>query len=185
MLATVQSLEPAGVGARNLGECIALQLRQLDPRHPGARHRDPGGARASGSGRRPAARAAAPPAALQRERSGNGARAGALLPSAPRRRGQSGAGRVRHSRCLRAPHRSRLDRRDQPGDRAARARQPELCQPDFARARSCHAAHPAAGGALADAQPGNPQRDADQGGALHRAAPDQLFRASARRRWSR
>jgi RNA polymerase sigma-54 factor len=29
ILTLVQSLEPAGVGARNLGECIALQLRQL------------------------------------------------------------------------------------------------------------------------------------------------------------
>ena len=35
VLAAVQSLEPAGVGARNLGECIALQLRQLDPSTPG------------------------------------------------------------------------------------------------------------------------------------------------------
>jgi RNA polymerase sigma-54 factor len=35
VLAAVQSLEPAGVGARNLGECIALQLRQLDPATPG------------------------------------------------------------------------------------------------------------------------------------------------------
>src|SRR5580698_3378958 len=34
VLAVVQSLEPAGVGARNLGECIALQLRQLDPETP-------------------------------------------------------------------------------------------------------------------------------------------------------
>jgi RNA polymerase sigma-54 factor len=34
VLAAVQSLEPAGVGARNLGECIALQLRQLDPETP-------------------------------------------------------------------------------------------------------------------------------------------------------
>lgn len=34
-LAAVQSLEPAGVGARNLGECIALQLRQLHPETPG------------------------------------------------------------------------------------------------------------------------------------------------------
>jgi RNA polymerase sigma-54 factor len=34
VLAIVQSLEPAGVGARNLGECIALQLRQLDPATP-------------------------------------------------------------------------------------------------------------------------------------------------------
>src|SRR5450631_1402558 len=34
VLALVQSLEPAGVGARNLGECIALQLRQLHPDTP-------------------------------------------------------------------------------------------------------------------------------------------------------
>src|SRR5271165_524021 len=34
VLGAVQSLEPAGVGARNLGECIALQLRQLHPDTP-------------------------------------------------------------------------------------------------------------------------------------------------------
>src|SRR5208282_4068388 len=34
ILSLVQSLEPAGVGARNLGECIALQLRQLHPDTP-------------------------------------------------------------------------------------------------------------------------------------------------------
>jgi RNA polymerase sigma-54 factor len=34
VLKIVQSLEPVGVGARNLGECIALQLRQLDPETP-------------------------------------------------------------------------------------------------------------------------------------------------------
>jgi RNA polymerase sigma-54 factor len=34
VLSIVQSLEPAGVGARNLGECIALQLRQLAPDTP-------------------------------------------------------------------------------------------------------------------------------------------------------
>ena len=34
ILATVQSLEPAGVGARNLSECIVLQLRQLDATTP-------------------------------------------------------------------------------------------------------------------------------------------------------
>ena len=35
VLATVQGLEPAGVGARNLAECLALQLRQIDPQTPG------------------------------------------------------------------------------------------------------------------------------------------------------
>jgi RNA polymerase sigma-54 factor len=34
VLSIVQSLEPAGVGARNLSECIALQLQQLDPSSP-------------------------------------------------------------------------------------------------------------------------------------------------------
>ncbi|MDP9066444.1 MAG: RNA polymerase factor sigma-54 [Pseudomonadota bacterium] len=35
VLAAVQSLEPAGVGARSLGECIVLQLRLLDADTPG------------------------------------------------------------------------------------------------------------------------------------------------------
>ena len=35
VLTAVQSLEPAGIGARSLGECIALQLRQLHPDTPG------------------------------------------------------------------------------------------------------------------------------------------------------
>jgi RNA polymerase sigma-54 factor len=35
VLGQVQSLDPAGVGARSIGECIALQLKQLDPQTPG------------------------------------------------------------------------------------------------------------------------------------------------------
>jgi RNA polymerase sigma-54 factor len=35
VLARVQSLDPTGVGARSLGECIELQLRQLDAATPG------------------------------------------------------------------------------------------------------------------------------------------------------
>ena len=31
-------MDPAGVGARSVSECIELQLRQLDPRHAGTRH---------------------------------------------------------------------------------------------------------------------------------------------------
>ena len=34
-LACVQALDPPGVGARSVGECIELQLRQLDPATPG------------------------------------------------------------------------------------------------------------------------------------------------------
>jgi len=79
--AAVQSLEPAGVGARNLGECIALQLRQL---HPDTRRgTSPSGrARTPGFVAGPAARALAAPASLQRGRPRDGARAGAKLPSA-------------------------------------------------------------------------------------------------------
>jgi RNA polymerase sigma-54 factor len=35
LLHVVQHLDPAGVGARNLAECVALQLEQLDPATPG------------------------------------------------------------------------------------------------------------------------------------------------------
>jgi RNA polymerase sigma-54 factor len=35
VLTVVQALDPAGVGARSVGECIELQLRQLDPATPG------------------------------------------------------------------------------------------------------------------------------------------------------
>ena len=35
VLAGVQALDPPGVGARSVGECIELQLRQLDPATPG------------------------------------------------------------------------------------------------------------------------------------------------------
>ena len=34
-LAGVQALDPPGIGARSVGECIELQLRQLDPSTPG------------------------------------------------------------------------------------------------------------------------------------------------------
>jgi RNA polymerase sigma-54 factor len=34
-LADVQALDPPGIGARSVGECIELQLRQLDPSTPG------------------------------------------------------------------------------------------------------------------------------------------------------
>ncbi|MBM4221525.1 MAG: RNA polymerase factor sigma-54, partial [Gammaproteobacteria bacterium] len=34
-LAKVQALDPVGIGARDLGECLRLQLQQLDPGEPG------------------------------------------------------------------------------------------------------------------------------------------------------
>src|SRR6185369_12735906 len=35
MLRIVQGFDPIGVGARDLGECVTLQLRVLDPATPG------------------------------------------------------------------------------------------------------------------------------------------------------
>ena len=35
VLAIIQQFDPPGVGARNVGECVELQLRQLDPTTPG------------------------------------------------------------------------------------------------------------------------------------------------------
>src|SRR5207245_1507710 len=35
VLMRVQALDPSGVGARSVAECIELQLRQLDPETPG------------------------------------------------------------------------------------------------------------------------------------------------------
>jgi RNA polymerase sigma-54 factor len=35
VLKHIQAMDPAGVGARSVGECIELQLRQLDPETPG------------------------------------------------------------------------------------------------------------------------------------------------------
>ncbi|RMA79445.1 RNA polymerase factor sigma-54 [Umboniibacter marinipuniceus] len=34
ILHLIQSFDPIGVGARDLGECIALQLSEMDPKHP-------------------------------------------------------------------------------------------------------------------------------------------------------
>ena len=86
----------AGAGRRRCPQPGRMHCAAAAPArsgHAGARRRDSGGARAPGSGRRPAVGAAAPAVALQRRRSGNGAGAGALLPSAPRRGGQ-----LRHRR---------------------------------------------------------------------------------------
>ena len=79
---------------------------------------------------------------------------------------QPGQGGIRHSGRVRAPHRPRLDRRDQSGDAAARAPQPELRESHRPQREPRQHAHAAAGGALAAEEPRDPQRDADEGGAL-------------------
>ncbi len=75
---------------------------------------------------------------------------------------------------------ARLGGRDQCRDAAARAPQPELRQPHRAQRQPRQHARAAAGGALAAQEPGDPPRDAHQGGALDRRAPDASSSSTAR-----
>jgi RNA polymerase sigma-54 factor len=159
VLAAVQSLEPAGVGARNLGECIALQLRQLHADTP--------------------ARDIAIRVALEHLDLVAGCQLVLL-----RRQLRCSEGDLEMALALvRSCH-------PRPGA-AVNPAQAEYVIPDVfvrrtdhgwiveinqASARSRHAADAIAGSAVADAQPRDPQRDLDQGGPLHRTAPDQLLR---------
>ena len=74
-----------------------------------------------------------------------------------------------------------LDRRAEQRRLAATAGESELCGLARPGRRSMHcAAHATAGGALADTQPGDPQRDAAQGRAHDRATAERLPRARRR-----
>ena len=170
VLRHVQAMDPAGVGARSVSECIELQLRQLDPDTPGRDTALRDRRQLSRSSRGPAVRAAA--TSVARHRRGNGARAGAgaRLPAAPRLERAFRARRIHRARRVRAPYRARLGGRDQSREPAAHPRQPKLRRSHRPLRRSRDAAHAVAGSALADSQPGNPQRNAAQSGALHRAA---------------
>ena len=95
-----------------------------------------------------------------------------------RRADQLRAARIRGARCIRAPYRRRLDRRDEFRHAAEGARERRLCQPHRTQCRPRHHAHAAAGGALAAEEPGDTPRHAAQGRPLHR-------RAAAASSWSR
>ena len=60
VLAFVQTLDPTGVGARTVAECICLQLAQLEPATPGRELALAHRARPPAGGRRPRPRRAAP-----------------------------------------------------------------------------------------------------------------------------
>jgi hypothetical protein len=168
VLAFIHTLDPAGVGARNAAECICLQLAQLEPATTG---RDLALAIARDHLQHVADRNFI---ALRRLCDGDEDLLQAALslirgcnprPGSAFAGGQAGyiVGRVR----------KRTDQglvgRDQPpqyrGSRTTRAMR------TGAIGRLRHAACAAAGGALADPQPRDPQRDAAQGRALDRAAP--------------
>ncbi len=181
VLRLVQTLDPAGIAARNLSECLALQLRTLHPDTPGLRlalaiadkHLDLLADREL--------------TLLRRELSasddelGAGRGAGARTASASGRHRQQREGRIRGARCVRAPHRSRLDRRSEQLHAAARAPQPELCRHARPRRRAFLHARAAAGSALAAQEPRDPQRNAHEGGAQHRRTPDAPSSSTAKR----
>ena len=177
VLRIVQALDPPGIGARSVSECLELQLRQLDPATPGyataieiARHHLELVAERELT-------------LLKRElrTTRGGARqcagAGALVPPAPRLDRQRRQRRIRGARCVRAPHRARLGGRAQPGDPAARTPQSGLRQPHRPQRQPREHARAAAGSALAAQEPGDPPRDAHEGRPLDRRAPDGLPRA--------
>ena len=135
-LARVQSLDPAGVGARDLAECIRIQLEQLDAGTP--------------------ARALA----LRIAADGLDAVASRELDQLRRRLEVSEAELAealqRHPGRVRPPAGRPLDRRGQQLRRTPPASQPGLRRPAQGGGWPRDTAPPVAGGALPRAQPGNP-----------------------------
>jgi RNA polymerase sigma-54 factor len=82
VLHRIQQFEPAGIGARNLGECLLLQLRQLPPK-PLARRSPAPGHRLHRPARQPRLQPADAPHEAQGRRAAPGHRAGAKPQSAP------------------------------------------------------------------------------------------------------
>ena len=178
VLALVQSLDPPGVGARSVGECIELQLRQLDPETPGLLLAMQIAQQHLELRRRPRAVPAAARAACHRRRAGRGAGAGALLPSAARRASISAGAaeyvipdvfvrRTEHGWAVEINSATLPRVRLNQGYASLIGR------------NASHATHarPASGGALAAQEPRDPQRDADEGGALHRRTAGRIPRA--------
>src|SRR5450755_2873206 len=169
VLCVVQMLDPPGVGARSVSECLLLQLEQLAPATPGlaiaksiARHHLE-------------LLAERELTALRRELRASDedlATAVALVRGChPRQRRRiCGAG------CVRAPYTARLVGRNQRGDLAKGAAESGLRQSGRTQQQSRQHAHAAAGGALAAQEPRDPQRHLDQGCPLDRRAPDGVSR---------
>ena len=163
VLAFIQTLDPAGVGARNAAECICLQLAQLEPETTG---RDLALVIARDHLQEVADRNFI---ALRRLCDGGRGPAAGRAVADPRLQSAAGIhvrgrpGGVHRPGRVREAHRPGLGRRDQPGLGAAAQGQPGLCEPGGAIGRLRDAARPAAGGALADPQPRDPQRHAAQG----------------------
>ena len=126
VLKHVQAMDPAGVGARSVSECIELQLRQLDPDTPGRETALAIAAGYPGSSRGTAVRTAATSAASHRRGNGIRAGAGARVPAASRLERAFRAGRVHRARRVRAPDRTRLGGGDQSRQLTAHSRESKL-----------------------------------------------------------
>ena len=149
MLQVVQALDPVGVGARSVAECVQLQLRTLEPATPGldtamavaASHLDLVAQRDMGTLRREL-----------RVSDEELEQALVLVRGCHPRPGAqiSVAGfRIRGAGCIRAAHARRVDRRDEFGQSAQGAGQPELREPHRAGIEPRRDARTAAGSALA------------------------------------
>ena len=172
------ALDPAGVGARDLAECLRLQLRQLDPTCRAANW--------------PCTIAASyldlvadqELAMLRRE-------LGAIATRNSRMRSRWCAPATRGPGAAIQPTTAEyvvpdvfVRKHDGAGSSKSTAASPPRLRVNQAYAemlarqrRARRPAHAAAGGALAGAQPGDPQRHAAEGRQVHRRAPDGVSRA--------
>jgi RNA polymerase sigma-54 factor len=160
VLAHVQAMDPAGVGARSVSECIELQLRQLDSQTPG---RDTALIIAANYLDQVADQQYALLRRQLRVTEEEMEHALVLVRACQPRPGSSvhsvPAEYIVPDVFVRRTERGwAVD--INPGQPAAHPRQPELRRTHRPLRRSRDVAHAAAGSALADSQPGNPQRDA-------------------------
>ena len=133
----VQTLDPPGVGARIVGECIELQLRSWIRTRPGLRLALADRRQAPRAGRRPRALAAAPRAARRRRRARRG-RSRWCAPAIRARAPPSAAATAEYvvPDVFVRRTRSRLGRRDERCHAAARAPEPELRRHDRPQRRA-------------------------------------------------
>ena len=159
---------PPGVGARSVGECIELQLRQLDPADPGIQH--------GASRSRDTISSSSPSASCQllrrelRATEEEIACALALVRSCHPRPGSTvstGAAEyvVPDVFVRRTDHGWAVEINAATLPRVRLNQQ--LCEPDRPQCEPCDHARAVAGGPVAAEEPGDPPRDADQGRPLH------------------
>jgi hypothetical protein len=182
----LQSFEPVGVGARNIGESLALQLRALPDDTP-CRAAASRSSRTPRPPREPRRHAPAPPAAVRRRDGPLDPRPHPHAQPAPWRGVCKDRGELRRARRGRKEDEGALVRVAQRGGHAEAARQPDLRRHPGAEPRRVE---PAARRATAGSQVADPQRaaavrDDPARRAGDRRPPAALLRARRRSRCGR